>query len=353
MTIVVGWNSGSEVYLCADSVMSSRRPLVNNQSSLGERHFDEDGWTAQEAVLKIYRYENAGLGISTGDARAAIELAENVEHLQAMGSEPEQSFRNAITSSSSPGLIPPHCLAFGYLKGNTPTLLAFNQNGTGELQEVPDFVSFGSVSMPSDVFVPFLQDVCAYESDPEVRLLSCMGALQQFSVRETWMERGVGGVYSGLVVTEGETKYQPDTLVIVQPFRIMPNTSNSYAITARVRNDFLFVESPMIGGWHGFGYARYGETQRVARERARRAYNAAQELERIIVDYAMIIATDVPKVIIVKMSRSTANSHLHLRNGPDGEAQMRYGVELAREVAAPVPSGQERRIVIKYLSSDR
>ncbi len=352
MTMVVGWNSGSEVYLCTDSVVSSGLPLSVGQSSLGEQHIEKGGRTAQEGALKIYRYQNAGLGISSNDAYAAIDLAKNVEHLMALGGEPEQAFRQAIISTSSPGLVSPHRLAFGYLEEETPTLLAFNQNGTSELQEVPDFVSLGSVSVHRDDFMPFLQDASLHHSDPNARLLSLMAALQQYSVRDYLMAQGVGGVYSGLAITKEGTSYQPDTLLVVQPFRTDPNPSNAFLATARVRHDCLFVSSQKFEGWRMFGHTRYGETSDAAKERRQRAGDAVLACDHKVVDYAMVIATDIPHVIIVKMGLNTTKNHLEILNGTETAGQVYYSTPLQQMIAAEVPPGPQGAINISYLSSD-
>lgn len=351
MTVVVGWNSGSEVYLCADAVITSNHSLSVAESSLGELQIDQWGRTSQEGALKTRRYDNAGLGISSNDYKAAAELGRNIEHFLTAGADPAQAFRQAIIASTAPGMVSPHSLAFGCFRQNAPVLLVFNQDDTGQVHEVADFVSLGSVRFPRAPYQKFLQQTSAKQDEPEVRLISLMAALQQFTIRNNWMDRGVGGTYSGLTITNEGTKYQPDILYLIQPFHSERNAQNSFMVTARVREDFMFVESPKINGTHVFGYYRFSEERENALARVVRAASSVQSLDRIIVDYAMIIATDVPKVIIVKMDRAAANQHLVLDDLSSGFGAIHCGPELSEEISKP-PTGKGNTIQIHYLASD-
>lgn len=78
MTYIVGWKTGGNAYLCADTALTSfDQTLVDSDqlSSFGEAHINEPDRQVNERALKILRLEHAVVAIC-GDYMLALATVE-------------------------------------------------------------------------------------------------------------------------------------------------------------------------------------------------------------------------------------------------------------------------------------
>ena len=68
MSYVLGWKTQSNVYLAADSMITSAPTKVDVQSSFGERHICEGTISVAERALKIVVDDDLAIGLC-GDFR--------------------------------------------------------------------------------------------------------------------------------------------------------------------------------------------------------------------------------------------------------------------------------------------
>lgn len=96
MTYCLGWRTGTEAIIVADSAVTSIFPLGENEStSFGEANINESGVSVEEGAVKVVRVGDYALGFS-GDAAAAGEFLAVFERLIEFG----RDLRDALASAT-------------------------------------------------------------------------------------------------------------------------------------------------------------------------------------------------------------------------------------------------------------
>lgn len=242
MSYVLGWKTRSNVYLAADSMITSGATSIDTQSSFGERHICEDGVSVSERALKIVADEDLAIGLC-GGFRLARNLAASIVRSFRRLRDPEAAIREMIASN---GPFSKGCdakLIIAWRGRPSPRLFAFNHDGQATLHEAGfgEGYQFGSArAMHKGMTWDVLKRFAALKvQEPEAHLTAALGLLQSYGLHDNLPQDGVGGAFTGLSVTRDAISWQPDVLYYIDE----PDEKLGSGIATCVRDRNLIVIS--------------------------------------------------------------------------------------------------------------
>lgn len=245
MTYALAWRTPNEVFMAADSAMTTRGENITpmtQESSFGEGHFvdDQRSVVVEERVVKLFLRNNVAITFA-GSYRLAINIITSIyDHL---GSEmsPRAALEAALFTHRFPQGETVQ-LAIGYFD-TQPRLISFNSNGDLLIREDEQIVQIGNpLPVHRNLSENWIRDV-AYEADAEagMRLSALLGVFQSYTIFSPQMERGIGGSFSGLYVDSQGGRWQPDILFIEY------GSERGKIVSTCFRHNCLVVNSPTIG----------------------------------------------------------------------------------------------------------
>ena len=99
MTYVLAWKTDSEVFLTADSALTTTHPNPDGhhleRSSFGEEHIFESDRIVEERALKLFLQNNIAVAIA-GRYDTAIQMVKSFYEGLASGSPPKRALDDAI-----------------------------------------------------------------------------------------------------------------------------------------------------------------------------------------------------------------------------------------------------------------
>ena len=218
MSYVLGWKTRSNVYLAADSMITSAPTSIDVQSSFGERQIGEGSISVAERGMKIIVDEDLAIGLC-GDFRVARGLASSVIRSYRRLRDPETALREMFVSNGPFPMKRPAQLIAAWRGEPCPRLFSFNHDGCGTLHEFGfgEGVPLGSVrAMHKGMTQELLKRLFAVERQGSAAYLaSALGMLQSFGVHDYLLNDGVGGSFTGLCVTRDAITWQPDLLYLI------------------------------------------------------------------------------------------------------------------------------------------
>ncbi len=219
MSYVLGWKTRSNVYLAADSMLTSSPVSIDAYSSFGERQFTEGKVSIAERGLKIVTDEDLAIGLC-GDFERARDLAAMVFDAYGRTRDPLDALRQMAVSNGPFPLQHEARLVVAWRGDPFPRLFSFNQDGHGGIREFSEGegVPLGSVrAMHKGLTQELLKHVSVLEREGSAPYLTAvLGMLQSLGLHDYLLPDRVGGCFTGLRVSRDSMAWQPDLLYLVE-----------------------------------------------------------------------------------------------------------------------------------------
>jgi hypothetical protein len=314
MTYVLAWKTDSEVFLTADSALTTTHPSPEGhhleRSSFGEEHIFENDRIVEERALKLFLKDNIGVAIA-GRYDTAIQIVKSFYEGLSAGSSPKRALDDAIFHwypSLRDGIVQ---LAVAYFD-ERPQLLYFD--GQNRVDDTRRIVHLGSAPPDyqaiNEQWLEGLVGVPGFESSS--RLAAMQGVLQSHGILNTTLQRGIGGAFAGLYVDDSGGHWQSDLLFI--------EDGTTRFVSSCVRRDCFIINSPVLGESRCFLTYLPPKTEEELREQTSRAIAEAVESKRSAVyDYAFIMNTSVRSLTLVHMNKNLRHRLLWIEPSPAEE----------------------------------
>lgn len=335
MTYCLGWRTDTEVFVIADSAVTSIAPLGQGPvTNFGEAAIGENGIFVSEAALKVARVGNYGLTFA-GDAAVGREFVNIVDYLVGHGIEIAAALTSAIQSVfpvNAPAPIEFVCAA--YVKGS-PVLYTFDASSETLLRDDQRRVHLGVMKSDFCGAVESFLDVAEQQVDEASHCLACVVAfLQTLSVKGNYLKEGVGGFFGGLYVNEFGVKWQPDiAFTFFTPDfgqDISKNADNPDPLVIVIlRNDIAYIASPFKGRVEAYPRILPSEDKSDLLARLQLAESDIQAAKSdMIVDFVAMVSREHYVTALVEMKREPATRYLGIMKKPiiDGKGDFTFKI---------------------------
>jgi hypothetical protein len=234
MTFCLGWKDRGEVFIVADTALSSfdLTEKIEGVSSFGENYGNYANSVVEEKALKLIRLNEYSLVTFSGDVKAAFDAIEalkvliddNIIHaLEILKNnfQGHQNFELLIATKQD---------------GNR--LYHFdNKNGYAEVHNIK---GIGGGTKDSDIFNPiieFLEEHKNHTGDSNLLLTKMVSFLQCFSLKNHLFRMGVGGAFFGARL-EDEIVWCSDLLYIIYSNDLLAEDKNMVSVISRYNSVF-------------------------------------------------------------------------------------------------------------------
>lgn len=332
MTYIVGVKLTNAAILCGDSVLTiDRQPKGARPSSstFGERDDVQPSQWAGEGALKIINLGNSALALS-GDFRRARAIVATYAQLLTLGGPPLESFESAVLTHGpySQGEIG---LLLAFTDEGAVRLFEFNRDDNAQITEVPDneMVYFGSVHpMYWNQTMYWLASILLNVTDDvDGLLVSLLGILQGFGVRDYLVPQGVGGVFAGLILGQDGARWQQDTLYV-----LTPPAGAFRAVSTCVRDNVLIVHSTLNEATSFFHDSMNGATNEEWHEKWRALVTS--QLDHTYY-YIVFLGLKYPLLVICHMLHHRATDAVQMESVENGFC-LHYSDELNHYIRSEV-----------------
>jgi hypothetical protein len=262
MTFIAGFKTLTSVHLFADSVITSEGDTAldsykgNKISSFGEMHVTEDTQIRHSYGFKLLELTPNVVVAYAGDVRVANDYLKDLAPRLVSDDPGQKNIDIIVQLLNEYGKRSKEiALIFGIRSIREFHLLAFNDDGTSQVLLCTDYVFAGNITedfkIQSTSIARKIYEMNLKDPLPdEVLSISFCSCLHSCSARSYTLEKGFGGVYSGLWITKQETKWYPQTLYV-----LYPNKYESLATGIRIiqtitpeKNTRLTVNFSVDGG---------------------------------------------------------------------------------------------------------
>ena len=200
-------------------------------------------------------------------------------------------------------------------------LLLFDSTKQDMLSEVEDHAQIGSINHGYKSLSSSILDIVKgaiakfsienYEASEEL-LAQVMSCIQSYGIHDYLVKDGVGGVFSGLWVSESGVHYQPDILYVIGS--AIPSSENINVTSVQVRERVVCVNTSLPNASRCFSNHLYGETKQDNYQRSLRAGSAAStSFDAGRFDYITYLNTATRIITIVEMQRKLTHKFLMVR----------------------------------------
>lgn len=321
MTYVIAWKSKSEVFLTADSALTTRSPsleLTLSQSSFGQEHLLDTERKVEERALKLFLKEKIGIGLAGRYDLAIKAINAFYEKIQE-GLSPIDALKWAVF------LIQPFPqdttiqLAVGYYDDG-PRLISFNSQGDCQIRDDEEIVHLGSAPPGyKRINEEWVKDIIRKIDQPKAQIASMLGVLQSHGMLNPTLQAGIGGAFAGLYIGESGGNWQPDILFV----------EDDKLASVSIINDCLVVNSPTIGQSRCFltylpprSLESLKDQTTKAIEEAKRVMNSAEY------DYLIFISTKYKSITLIEMNKHKQHELVWLEPfiQPDGHSGTKISI---------------------------
>ena len=328
MTYALAWKSDSEVFLAADTALtttsSEQLKLDLSISSFGQNNYLEEKKTrkTEEKIHKLFLKKNVGVTFA-GNYRRALEVVESFYKkidtgLSIIDSLKESLFLYPITASNNLQLI------VGYYK-NGPKILSFNAQNDFSIIEDQDIAQIGCPSEThkdlTEEWIDQTNNIFPIGNIAELRLTAILGILQSYNYFSPQMDRGIGGAFCGLYIGQDGGKWQPDILYTDYGIR------QGKLVSTCFRHNCLVINSPTIGQSRCFVNNFLEISQDYAYQQALKAVKKGKKLQsNAEFQYIVFINFQNATLTLVEMKRQHKHELLRIKPFKDG---FKTGTEIA------------------------
>ena len=319
MTYILGFKSKKCVYLTGDFAITKEGTdlsLREEYSSFGEKHIirganGNKSFTVEESMLKIFPVSsNVAVGFA-GDVRFAVSIIENFSLL--IDIEPPSSVQKIIEifkssiQSSTPSQSSAHFI-IGGIVNQSPFLFAVDSNSMA-VQKNSEFIHLGSLmdtGIPlsiENIISPFLKS-----NDVDKEILICANAVIQSSLLHYGtIQKGVGGLFLGIQISESGIRWQKDTSYILYD----SGFTNPTMINMAVRDNIVAVSSPYSQEGKRF-FATSTVKVNLSDWWTKWSIPIHKILNDSLMDYYVFLSTEYMLIVLVRQIKNLNNELLHV-----------------------------------------
>lgn len=319
MTYCIAWRTKRTAFLVADAASTKSAAPRTPHSTFGELHPYNRGLSVEESAFKLYKWKNLGVTFA-GDANGIRQyvyaldkhLSIGVPALAAL--QVAQDEFGGSSNGSFEGVAATHF--FG-----RPRLLRLDRRGRWNFVKKDCAIHLGS---PSPSFKEFINDaiseVVSDELPPLAQLACVLATCQSLTVHHYLMENHAGGAFSGMMIDKDGTQWQPDiAYLLLNPpdmttIKEAPReTRNSHYISCVIRDDILFVGSPLVPGTVAFLSPKGPWSPDEARGRVARAFPEAHiARSQCLFEFVAVMSKQKPISAVVEMKGKASSNHLRM-----------------------------------------
>lgn len=297
MTYVLAWKTDSDVFLAADSALTTTNPNSDRhnleRSSFGKEHIFEDNRVVEERTLKLFLKNNIGIAIA-GRYETAIAMVGTFYEKINEGMSPREALNWTVFTHAPAlrdGVVQ---LTVAYFD-EQPSLLCFNG---GEVVDNQDVVHLGSAPPHyREINEGWLRDLPTLAGNrADMQLAAMLGILQSHGVLNPTLRAGIGGAFAGLRISRQGGTWQPDVLFIEYGTRRLVSTC--------IQNDCFIVNSPILGESRCFLTFIPPRTRESLMEQTGQAIEQARAMKNSgLFDYVFIMSTNVRSLTLIHMDK--------------------------------------------------
>lgn len=340
MTYALGWKSDSEVFLAADTALTSPIDAMGFhtvESSFGQEHVlnDQEEERVEERVVKLFLRNNIGITFA-GSYALAIRVAASFYEKIEQEENPREALNWALFANPIPkGKDLQLVVAF---HDGAPRLISFNVQHDGQIREDEQLVQIGNpLARHRQLTETWINDVILTAAgEPALNLSALLGILQSYNLFSPQMERGIGGAFCGLYIDQSGGKWQPDILFVEYGGAREKNVSTCF------RHDCLVINSPTIGQSRCLCSFVPPQTQAYMYGQALKAVVKGKRLHRNEeYEYVVFLSVEHMTVTLIEMARHTKHALIwlkHIKDGAREGTQMSFFPGL-REIASRTETG--------------
>lgn len=366
MTYVIAWKSDSEIFLSADTALTSLsddKTLQITESSFGQPHVlseDEENMV-EERVVKLFLRENIGVAFA-GSYSLAIRVVTSFYEKIEKGKAPKVSLEEAIFDNRFPPGKTIQLVVAYYDSG--PHIISFNVNHDLKINEEEQIVQIGNpLHIHKKLSEIWIKDIyLKTKTKPVFNLVALLSIFQSYNLFSPQMERGIGGAFCGLFIDASGGRWQPDILYIEY------GGLREKHVATLFRYDCLVVSSPVIGQSRCLCSFLPPQTQKFMLQQSIKAIKDGKELQQTLkYDYLVVIGVENLTVVVIEMKKKLKHALIWLESFKDengfGTKVLVFpklkkilsdeggGLSLVSFVPPNIPSVPEDRIkrrIIKY-----
>jgi hypothetical protein len=260
MTYILAWKDNSNIYITGDSAITSTfsdKPEIINEkinrtqffTSFGEPTIEKKEQILnsngeelkktiiQEKNIKIHNIINGKVIVAyAGTVKVAIDVINYVaqETLSDLSNLRDiigaAAFKFEIVKENT-------ALVFGFFENETPILLEIAPWGMDESKSI---IRFGSITQ-DETLIELTNALIGFDfgkhSTPKEKLIQVVSCLQSFFIRNSAIEYGVGGVFSGAFLNKDKFHWMEDIMYIT--FSINNNVDDTITPNSIFNNSKL------------------------------------------------------------------------------------------------------------------
>lgn len=243
MTYCFAWKSNNEVYMVADSVTSTKGSdfeVEADYSSMGEKYGEYNSYFVAETDIKIYIKENYIIAFS-GDLKIFDEIKRNLDlMIGELGQNEIINYLKEILGDAE--------IILTIMRGDYNELFLLNK---WKVQEVTDFASIGSGKNIKDLnntIKKFTTTFPSFDDEnivdiPRKKLSAATAYFQIISLKNNFLDFGVGGAVCGLCIYDKKIEWNDDLLYFLYDEKFQ----NKKLVNLLVRNNTILTGSDFTG----------------------------------------------------------------------------------------------------------
>ncbi len=345
MTYALAWKSKKEVFLAADTAITSSSDVPLNleleMSSFGQTHFIDESHKkkVEERATKLFLKNNIGITFA-GNYELAIEVVSTFYKKISSGVGINDALKDALFLHSVDS-VDKLQLIIGYYEGN-PKLLSFNADYDLKIKEEFGVVQIGApLKDHRQLTESWIKDFVS-ESNPNLQLVDVLSILQSYNLFSPQMSRGIGGAFCGLYVGNNCQSWQPD--ILYADYGI----DDGKIIGTCFRHDCFAINSPTIGASRCFTTQTSDVSVSFMEQQAQKAVEKSKRLQRDLeFQYVVIVNVELLSITIIEMNRHSKHEFIWLQRVTD---ELRQGVKIIffNEILPVIKRSTSGVVIIPY-----
>jgi hypothetical protein len=338
MTYCIGWKRGNDVFLLADTVLTSTESINYEITSIGEHSAAVQDRFVQEGAHKLVVIAPGVAAAIAGHAGLALEICrfirDNFDETQT-----SDAIVKTVEASFGPFVDRDKHFEFLLARGSATGKASLTkwQSWRG-IWPKSDFYEIGSLrSHHAQLTAEFIFKYHTTYGNvyPADFLSMVLATVQSYGIRDVLLNQGVGGLITGLYVSNGKLEWQPLTI-----YTFHDKDFKHYNLTiSLVENNCLVVSSTFTNRLHVYGNS-VNATNLL--DNVPPGFGAEIKLraENHRWGYWFFFGTTEPRITIIKNARmGVRNRYARMLFPASGPQLMQIGVsnELAIKLRSPIP----------------
>ncbi|MFC1720751.1 hypothetical protein ACFL0K_00650 [Patescibacteria group bacterium] len=328
MTYAIAWKTDKEVFLAADSAITTTRKnagvrLDTEMTAFGRKNFikDDKTKTVEEKVLKVFLKNNVGLTCA-GYFPLIREVAKAFYEELAKDVSPIEALRWSLGLNPVPKDKDLQC-AVGFYD-EVPKILFFDSQQGSSVYEDIDLVQMGNPPEKFREMTELWIDTSPEQiaDKPEFQLTRMLGLFQTYDLlNPPLLELGIGGVFTGVFIDSSGGHQQSDMFFVEYGGDIEKTVSMC------VRHDCLVINSPIIGQSRCFLNTFLPNTSEIIKNQIEKAKQKGRRLKnKLEYEYILILSHFNKVLFLIEMNREKKHDLIQVEKFSKGK---RSGVIIA------------------------